>query len=158
MADGAHIDSLVALASNAAQLLAVEHLAADKLLRATGIVYPHDGCAITLSILLQKVGIDVPYVYQALPLTTILQQRKWTIVPVGKQQTGDIGTTCSSTPAHGKDHIYLVLKKLNHDEMVIADNQDQKPHFRWASGKGGKTPTTYFLRAPDYPEDPLTLS
>jgi hypothetical protein len=32
--------------------------------------------------------------------------------------------------------------------MVIADNQDTVPHFRYASGKGGKSPTRFFLRAP----------
>jgi hypothetical protein len=30
--------------------------------------------------------------------------------------------------------------------MVIADNQSEVVHFRWASGKG-KSPTTFFLRA-----------
>ncbi|MCU0588485.1 MAG: basic secretory family protein [Syntrophobacteraceae bacterium] len=33
--------------------------------------------------------------------------------------------------------------------MVIADNQAKTTHKRFASGKGGKTPTDYFLRAPN---------
>jgi len=48
---------------------------------------------------------------------------------------------------HGTDHVYVVLGDLNADEMVVADNQEPAPHFRFASGKG-KSPTTYFLRAP----------
>jgi hypothetical protein len=32
--------------------------------------------------------------------------------------------------------------------MVIADNQATEPHFRYASGQGGKSPTKFFLRAP----------
>jgi hypothetical protein len=39
-----------------------------------------------------------------------------------------------------------LLKVLNSDEMVVADNQEAAPHFRFASGKG-RTPTTFFLRA-----------
>jgi len=31
--------------------------------------------------------------------------------------------------------------------MVIADNQQPAPHFRYASGNGGKSPTKFFLRA-----------
>lgn len=34
--------------------------------------------------------------------------------------------------------------------MAIVDNQAQGTmHIRYASGKGGKTPTEYFLRAPE---------
>jgi hypothetical protein len=48
---------------------------------------------------------------------------------------------------HGDDHVYLVLDNTDADEMIIADNQHTEPHPRWISGKGGKTPTRYFLRA-----------
>jgi hypothetical protein len=78
---------------------------------------------------------------------TLGSKRCWKRVAVGQQQNGDVGSTCGPTPDHGSDHIYLVLKVLNADEMVIADNQEPAPHFRYASGKGGKTPTKYFLRA-----------
>jgi hypothetical protein len=63
------------------------------------------------------------------------------------QWAGHVGSTCGPAPKPGYDHIYLVLKTLNPDEMVIADNQQQNPHFRFASGQG-KTPTKFFLRAP----------
>ena len=45
------------------------------------------------------------------------------MIQVGQQQAGDIGSTCGPEPHHGTDHIYLVLKPVNADEMLIADNQ-----------------------------------
>jgi hypothetical protein len=74
-----------------------------------------------------------------------LLTRGWTKISVGQQQAGDVGSTCGEVPHHGTDHIYLVLRTLNVDEMVVADNQEPTPHFRFASGNG-KSPTTYFLR------------
>jgi hypothetical protein len=62
-----------------------------------------------------------------------------------------VGSTCGSVPHHGTDHIYLVLKFVNSDEMVVADNQAEAPHFRWASGKG-KSPTTSFCAPHSLPE------
>ena len=148
MSDRDHIDDLIALASEKVNLLNIQRRAAKKLLDYDGEIYPHDGCAITLSLMLQDAGIKVKDTYQALALTNILKNdRNWTRVAVGEQKAGDIGTTCGETAKHGEDHIYLVLKPMNQDEMVIADNQDTHPHFRYASGKGGKTPTKYFLRA-----------
>jgi hypothetical protein len=86
-------------------------------------------------------------VYQAILFGESLLQRGWTKVKPGQQEAGDIGSTCGPIPHHGYDHVYLVLKVLNSDEMVIADNQASHPHFRFATGKG-RTPTTFFLRAP----------
>jgi hypothetical protein len=65
---------------------------------------------------------------------------------VGFQQAGDIGVTFDEGGNPGADHIYLVIAVINSDEMTIADNQDNVPHHRFASGKG-RTPTDYFLRA-----------
>jgi hypothetical protein len=112
-----------------------------------GEIYPKDGCAITLSVLLQDAGIAVKDTYQAFALGNLLKARKWDVISIGEQRIGDVGSTCGATPVHGRDHIYLVLDVLNSDEMVIADNQQTKPHFRFVSGKGGKTPTKFFLRA-----------
>jgi hypothetical protein len=148
MGDKQHIPALIALASDRNQLLAAQHTAAQRLLEYDGEVYPHDGCAITLSVLLQDAGISVADTYQAIVLgNTLKSKRNWQVIAVGQQQPGDVGSTCGSTPHHGIDHIYLVLKVLNSDEMVIADNQESAPHFRWASGKGGRSPTKFFLRA-----------
>ena len=148
MGDGQFIPSLVTLASNGNQLLAAQHVAADRLLKFDGEKFPSDGCAITLSVLMQDAGVGVKDTFQALALGNVLKERNWQLVPIGQQKSGDVGSTCGPTAHHGFDHIYLVLEVLNSDEMVIADNQEPKPHFRFASGKGGKTPTKFFLRAP----------
>lgn len=140
-------DKLIKLATDTISFTDVQKRAAKKLLDYDGEIYPHDGCAITLSILLQNSGVNVSDTYQAIELTNELKdKRKWAKIPVGQQQAGDVGTTCGNLAKHGSDHIYLVLKRLNDDEMIIADNQAKEPHFRWASGEGGKTPTKYFLR------------
>lgn len=146
MSDKDLIPAAINLARN--NLQHVQHDAAAELLAFDGEKYPSDGCAITLSTLLREAGMDVPATYQALALGSVLKKRGWVVVPVGQQQAGDVGSTCGPTPHHGTDHIYFVLQPLNHDEMVIADNQSSRPHFRWASGQGGKTPTRFFLRAP----------
>ncbi|MEH2489344.1 hypothetical protein [Bradyrhizobium sp. AZCC 2230] len=141
------IANLIALGSDISSLNAAQATAAQRLLNFDGEIYPSDGCAITLSVLLQKAQINIADTYLAFDLGNKLKGRGWTVVPVGGQQAGDVGSTCGPTPHHGTDHIYLVLKPVNSDEMLIADNQAQAPHFRWASGKGGKSPTTFFLRA-----------
>lgn len=136
------------LGSDANQLMAAQHIAAKRLLDFDGEIYPKDGCAITLSVLLQEAGIAIKDTYQAMVLGNLLKNsRKWQVVSLGEQKVGDIGSTCGPVAHHGEDHIYLVLNVLNSDEMVIADNQQAKPHFRFVSGKGGKTPTRFFLRA-----------
>ncbi|MGH6681275.1 MAG: hypothetical protein ACREDL_20620 [Bradyrhizobium sp.] len=147
MGDNDRIPALLALASNANYLQDAQHIAAKKLLEFDGENYPSDGCAITLSVLLQQAGITIPDTYRALALQDLLTDgRDWKAISVGEQQGGDVGSTCGSEPGPG-DHIYLVLKALNPDEMVVADNQSTQPHFRFASGNDGKTPTTRFLRA-----------
>jgi hypothetical protein len=146
--DKSNIPALIALASNSESLQSAQHVAAKKILHFDGEVYPSDACAITQSCLMQAAGIDVPDTYQALAFGNLLAKREWQRIAVGQQQAGDIGSTCGTTPDHGNDHVYLVLRVLNADEMVIADNQAHTQHFRYASGKGGKTPTKFFLRAP----------
>lgn len=146
--DAAKITALINNAIDSNSFKNMQKRAAIKLFKYDGEIYPHDGCAITLSLMLQDAGIAVPDSYMAIELTNLLRdKRKWQKIALGQQQPGDIGTTCGKTAQHGLDHIYLVLKKLNDDEMLIADNQATQPHFRWASGQGGKTPTKYFLRA-----------
>jgi hypothetical protein len=148
MSDLDQIPGLIKLASDPGQLQNAQHIAAQRLLDFDGEVFPSDGCAITLSVLLQDAGIDVPDTFQALTLGTVLKNRGWTTIQLGEQKPGDVGSTCGPQPDHGRDHIYLVLEALNSDEMVIADNQNPQPHFRFVSGQGGKTPTKFFLRTP----------
>jgi hypothetical protein len=148
MSDGKYISNLLKLASDADQLVSAQQIAAKKLLDYDGETYPSDGCAITLSVLLQESGIEIADTYQAIVFgNTLRTKRNWQIIPVGQQRQGDVGSTCGPKPHHGNDHVYLVLKTLNSDEMVVADNQASAPHFRYASGNGGKTPTKFFLRA-----------
>lgn len=147
MSDKDQIADLIKIASDAEGLQAAQRAAAKKILHFDGDIYPADGCAITQSCLLQAAGIEVPDTYQALAFGNMLKARGWQVVKIGDQQGGDIGSTCGPTPNHGSDHVFLVLRPVNADEMVIADNQAHSPHFRFASGKGGKTPTKFFLRA-----------
>jgi hypothetical protein len=147
ISDKTRIPILLQLAGNISTLDSAQAKAAAELLAFDGEVYPQDGCAITLSALLRDAGISVPLTYQAIALGQHLRDiRKWEVVPVGQQVPGDVGSTCGSEAHHGFDHIYVVLKKLNDDEMLIADNQSTQPHFRFVSGQG-KTPTKFFLRA-----------
>ena len=148
MSDSDQVSTLLAIASNPAQLQAAQHVATQRLLAYDGEVFPSDGCAITLSVLLQDAGIAVADTFLAFDLARVLSERGWTDVLVGSQKAGDVGSTCGAAPVHGQDHIYMVLRPVNADEMVIADNQASLPHFRFASGAGGKTPTRKFLRAP----------
>ena len=144
--DSQFIATLVSIASDTNKLVAMQHIAARKLLDYDGEVYPSDGCAITLCVLLQNAGIAVKGTFLAIDLGHVLESRNWQVIPVGQQRVGDVGSTCGTVPHHGRDHIYLVLKVLNADEMIVADNQEPSPHFGYASGKG-RTPTRFFLRA-----------
>ena len=76
-----------------------------------------------------------------------IDSRGWVHIPVGEQIPGDIGVTFDLGGNPGADHVYLVVKRMNDDEMMIADNQAKTIHQRFARGHG-KTPTDYFLRAP----------
>lgn len=147
MGDKSRIEALLAIARDKAKLQAAQAIAAPRLLAYDGTVYPKDGCAITLSVLMQDAGIEIRDIFWALEITNELKARGWQMVPNGDRRPGDIGTTCVDVPMHGDDHVYLVLDNIDADEMVIADNQATEPHSRWISGKGGKTPTKYFLRA-----------
>lgn len=142
--DGQFIPHLLDIATN--HLEHTQQEAARKELHAVGERYPSDGCAITLSELLEEAGISVRDTYQALALGKALEARGWKRIPPGQQQRGDVGSTCGDTPHHGVDHVYLVLKVLNPSECIVADNQAHVPHIRPVKG-GGKSPTTHFLRA-----------
>ena len=113
-------------------------------------LYPTDGCAAHLSALLRQSGIDVRMILGAGALARAVERRGWQRVAVGNQQPGDVGVTYDYDPTPpGADHIYLVVRRVDADEMMVADNQRRtdQPHSRFASGRGGKTPTKYFLRA-----------
>jgi hypothetical protein len=77
MGDSQYIPALSKMASNADQLLAAQHVAAKRLLDYDGETYPSDGCAITLSVLLQDSGISVKDTYLAIDLGNVLKKRNW---------------------------------------------------------------------------------
>ena len=151
--DADHIGDLIQIGSDPKSIKKVQALAAKtmKALGVPGLVYPTKSCAAVLSHFLNEAGIDVPITTGAQKLADRLRvNRGWNVVKVGKQQPGDVGVCFSmSDDVPGADHIYLVVERKDSDLMVIADNQAQgTTHTRSASGKGGKTPTEYFLRAP----------
>lgn len=149
MSDRDQVPQLLQEASNAALLQSAQMRAAQLLLAYDGEVYPQDGCAITLSVMLQAAGILVPNTFTAFGLGQLLESKRgWKLVAIGQQQPGDVGSTCGAEPQHGVDHIYLVLKVVNPDEMLVADNQRAYVHSRSVTGKpDGKSPTRFFLRA-----------
>jgi hypothetical protein len=127
----------------------IDNLAkAQKIAKEAWEDFPHNGCAANLSALLQLAGINVPMILGAGKLAHTIEGRGWSRIKVGEQLAGDVGVTYDQGYPPGSDHIYLVLDVINRDngEMLIADNQDTKPHSRYATGHG-KTPTEYFLRA-----------
>ena len=68
MSDDQCIPDLIEIASDSYQLQTAQHVAAKKLLDYDGEIFPQDGCAITLSVLLQEAGIAVPDIYRAIDL------------------------------------------------------------------------------------------
>ncbi len=148
--DGYYIPKLIMIGSTPASIKKVQAKAA-KAMADIGYKYPTKSCAATLSAFLQEAGIGVPMTYGAGKLASRLRNdRDWDRIDLGDQQPGDVGVTYDNdTSIPGADHIYLVIEAVDEDLMMIVDNQAQgKTHTRYVSGKGGKTPTEYFLRAP----------
>jgi hypothetical protein len=150
--DRDRIAGLLAQAVDPDRLCAAQALAARRLLSPEGDVFPADGCAMTLSLLMRAVGFEVPELCWAIDVPATLLARGWIEVLPGSQRAGDIGSTCREEKHHGEDHVFLVVRCVNQDEMIVVDNQAAYPHFRWASGQGGKTPTAMFYRAPGAPD------
>lgn len=143
--DAAHVPELVRNGSSSEGLRRARLAAADAL---EG--YPANGCAAHLSALLRQSGIDVAMTLGAGRLVHVLRERGWTQIRRGEQIAGDVGVCYDLDPSPpGADHVYLVVGADGPDEMNVADNQrtTDAPHVRYASGRGGKTPTEYFLRA-----------
>jgi hypothetical protein len=149
--DTEHIQKLLEIAASPEGLHRAQKIANDALVAANLPPFPKNACAATLSSLLQLAGINVPMTLGAGKLAHILHgpihSRNWIAIPVGSQQAGDVGVTFDDNNIPGADHVYLVVKVVTTDEMIIADNQATELHKRAASGAGGRTPTEYFVRA-----------
>jgi len=76
MSDGEYIAKLMAIGADSNLLQTAQHVAAKKLLDYDGEIYPQDGCAITLSVLLQEAGIAVPDTYLAITLGNTLRKQR----------------------------------------------------------------------------------
>jgi hypothetical protein len=151
--DKDQIPKLLEIAKSREGLAEAQRIAAKALADAHEPPFPKNGCAATLSALLELSGINVKMTLGAGRLAHMLggqinsTGRRWDHIAVGDQQAGDVGVTFDEGGTPGADHIYLVVQRINGDEMLIADNQAKTTHRRFASGRG-KTPTEYFLRAP----------
>jgi hypothetical protein len=136
------IPKLIELGDDVESLHKIQDIAA-KSMKAAGYGYTmHNACAATLSAFLNEAGIPIPTTLGAGRLAQRLAGRDWVKMPIGQQKPGDVGV------AQNDVHIYLVVETNGPDQMTIADNQAPTPHVRFATGKG-KTPTSYFLTAPD---------
>jgi hypothetical protein len=133
--------------ADAANVKYIDQQAAKLLWDGAHIEFPHNACAATQSAILIEAGINIKRTLGALALDNLLKSRGWKVITVGQQQAGDIGTTCIDHPRPGIDHVYMVLRVINAQEDLIVDNQEAYAHVRYTSGHG-KSPTTYFLRAP----------
>lgn len=146
--DKDHVPKLIALGSTSASIQKIQDLAAKEM-KKNGLGYTlHKACAATLSMFLTHAGIDVPITLGAGKLATRLKNRHWKRIAVGGQIPGDVGVAYDTSSPPGADHVYLVIERIDNDKMKIADNQAPQPHLRYVSGHG-KTPTEYFLRAPE---------
>jgi hypothetical protein len=154
--DTEHIPDLLWNAKSEERLAEAQEIAAQAL-KEVGEEFPHNGCAATLSALLQLARINVLMTLGAGDLAELLEEgRHWDRIGVGEQQTGDVGVTDDTGGNPGPDHIYLVvtpIRKLvvpiKKNEMVIVDNQASTMHCRSALGNPEEdhVKTDYFLRA-----------
>lgn len=143
------VDALIALGTDPSSIRQIQDLAAKEMKRA-GLGYTlHNACAATLSEFLNAAGINVPITLGAGRLAARMHNdRGWVRIGLGEQRAGDVAVTFDLTTPPGADHVFLVVERIDADEMIIADNQAPTRHTRFASGHG-KIPVEYFLRAPN---------
>ncbi|MDX8522072.1 hypothetical protein [Mesorhizobium dulcispinae] len=149
MSAGGTVQKLIDLGSDADSCQEIRAKARQAMVQIYGKPTSHNACACTLSLFLQSAGFGpAKIIFGAGALAQYLQQNGWPKVSVGNQQAGDVGVCRDDDKkTAGADHIFLVVKRVDSDQMWIADNQESfAPHLRFASGKGGKTPVDYFLR------------
>lgn len=103
----------------------------------------HNACAATLSEFMNMSAINVPITLGAGNLARRIKGRGWNPVTVGNQRAGDVAVAVNDV------HIFLVVRAVDKDIMIISDNQAPAPHRRRASGdpKLNHSPVAYFLRA-----------
>ncbi|QND60148.1 hypothetical protein [Mesorhizobium huakuii] len=146
--DASKIAKLVSVASDPQKCEAIREQGKEAMIPIYGEATSHNACAATLCCFLNAADINVPMERGAGALAKYLEKtRGWARVKVGGQKPGDVAVCFDNTKPAGADHIYLVVKCLDSDEMLIADNQTNYcPRIRYASGHG-QTAVEYFLRA-----------
>jgi hypothetical protein len=141
--DKDHIAKLVSLGSTFAGVKAAQERAAQ-IMEQNGYGYTlTNACAATLSEFMNLAGINVPITLRVTNLARRVAARGWDIVAKGHQHPGDVAI------AENDVHIFLVVKTIDQDEMIIADNQAPGPHKRRVRGDPSlhHSPVSYFLRA-----------
>jgi hypothetical protein len=153
--DAAIIQKLVQIGSDKESCDEIRAKAFKAMAQIYGKPTARNACACTLSMFLKAAGIQMEIIFGAGKLARFLEKnRLWERVKIGQQRPGDVGVTLDETSPFGADHIFLVVERIDDDKMLIADNQSaHSPHERYASGKGGKTPVDYFLRASGASDD-----
>ncbi len=146
--DADRIAALVTLGADPQRAAVIRERGRTAMIRIYGKKTSRNACAATLCCFLEAAGIDVPMEYGAGNLARHLEKKRgWSRVSVGRQQPGDVAVCYDRMAPPGADHVYLVVKRVDADEMLIADNQTPYcPRTRFASGRG-QTAVQYFLRA-----------
>lgn len=141
--DKDHIPQLIQLGSTATGVQAAQARAKQDMADNGYGATLHNACAATLSEFLKMSNINVPITLGAGNLARRIKNRGWDMIDVGYQTAGDVAV------AENNVHIFFVVKTVDHDEMIIADNQAPGPHYRKASGDPdlNHSPVAYFLRA-----------
>jgi len=117
--------------------------------------FPTNGCANFLSAMLQLASLGVGTHMLAQDLAETLENKAgWHRVDLADYQAGDVGVTDARIDPPNADHIYLVMRRIDSNDMMVVDNQARTPegtiHERTVDGSIFiKTPTHYFLRFGD---------
>jgi hypothetical protein len=117
--------------------------------------FPTNGCASLMSALLERAltAVGRPDDFAGFPRVLdfgeALAARGWQRVPMGQEKAGDIAITKNDPRTGRPAHTFLLVRAVvgNPDVWTILDNQAADLHTRSLSGRGGKTPTDYFLRS-----------
>jgi len=125
---------------------------------AARVTPPTNGCATFASSIIQQSGVPIETIPGAQNLSNRLGRMGWQRIGVGDQQPGDVGVTEDhGQGAPGADHVYLV-QSVDPDDpnrMRVVDNQNPMGGARAARGRGSRTPTSHFWRAPPPTMSPI---
>jgi hypothetical protein len=119
--DKDQVAEMVRKGSTAAGVVQIQTLAKADMQKAHYGFTLHNACAATLSEFMISSLINVPVTLGVTDLARRIAARGWVRINVGDQQAGDVAVAESDV------HIFLVLKAIDRDMMLIADNQRPYP-------------------------------